>query len=100
MNELTEDWMLYDVPNKKIAQYKLLALPLQQFIAEVFKEHDLGVNVNIPICNVWLALHSHMDDEVPLFLKEQFRMSYQVRFFKLEYIEYNKTIHQFFMKNA
>lgn len=95
LNELSQQWILYYVAQEKINQFKIDARQSQDLINELFSEKYVEVNMNIPICNIWLALHEHLPNEEPLFLNESFGMAYGAGFFKIKYIENSRAISRY-----
>lgn len=60
LDEISQDWILYYVSQEKIEQFKTIALPVQYFINKLFIDKYPKVNMNVPVCNIWLALHAHL----------------------------------------
>lgn len=98
IDELSAQWIHYYTSDEQIERFKQLAAPLQSFINKLFHNKYPDINMNIPICNVWFALHRHQPNKPPLFLNEQLRMAYAAGYFQLEYIERHKAIEQFVTK--
>lgn len=95
LNDLSQDWLLYYVAQEKIDQFKKVAQLSQPLINELFSEKYPDVNMNVPVCNIWLALHEHLPNEEPLFLNESFGMAYGAGFFKIKYVENSRAISQY-----
>ena len=95
IDELIAQWIHYYTSDEQIERFKQLAAPLQSFINKLFDNKYPDINMNIPICNVWFALHRHLPNKPPLFLNEHLRMAYAAGYFQLEYVERHKAIELF-----
>lgn len=95
LDDLSQDWLLFYVAQEKIDQFKKVAQQSQLLINEIFSEKYPEVNMNVPVCNIWLALHEHLPNEETLFLNEHFGMAYRAGIFQIKYVEESKEINKY-----